>query len=220
VEHPCEKCGVSVEDGTPFCPGCEAPQIRVILPEHTAAQPAVTGLPVQTERSAAPLYTPVAGNKVQWRLALPGSAIAGFLLAMAMLVPFISPFLLMIFAGGLAAALYAHRSPLPIRAGQGARVGALGGLIGFVVLAMLTGLQIAIGGGRVVAELKRAMSDQIARNPDPRVQILMDKMAEPGGLTFILVVGGIVFLLAVLVCTGVGGAIAGAFLGKKRRNIG
>jgi hypothetical protein len=166
------------------------------------------------------MYPPVAGNKVQWRLAMPGSAIAGFLLAMAMLIPFVSPFLLMIFAGGLAAALYAHRSPLPIRAGQGARVGALGGLFGFLVLAVLTGVQIAIGGGRVLGELKRAMADQIARNPDPRVQILMDKMAEPGGLTFILVVGGIIFLAAVLVCSGLGGAIAGAFLGKKRKNIG
>src|SRR5271154_523299 len=29
VEHPCQQCGTSVEDGRPFCPQCRAPQIHV-----------------------------------------------------------------------------------------------------------------------------------------------------------------------------------------------
>src|SRR5437660_8446862 len=29
VEHPCQKCGTTVEDGRPFCPQCRAPQIHV-----------------------------------------------------------------------------------------------------------------------------------------------------------------------------------------------
>src|ERR1035441_7204710 len=29
VEHPCQQCGITVEDGRPFCPQCRAPQIHV-----------------------------------------------------------------------------------------------------------------------------------------------------------------------------------------------
>src|SRR4029077_18429785 len=29
VEHPCQKCGTTVEHGRPFCPQCRAPQIHV-----------------------------------------------------------------------------------------------------------------------------------------------------------------------------------------------
>src|SRR5208337_2240280 len=29
VEHPCQQCGTTVEDGRPFCPQCRAPQIHV-----------------------------------------------------------------------------------------------------------------------------------------------------------------------------------------------
>ncbi len=33
MDHPCHKCGHSVEDGKPFCSQCGAPQIRVAMPE-------------------------------------------------------------------------------------------------------------------------------------------------------------------------------------------
>src|SRR5580704_14447980 len=29
VEHSCQQCGTTVEDGRPFCPQCHAPQIHV-----------------------------------------------------------------------------------------------------------------------------------------------------------------------------------------------
>src|SRR5271155_6255089 len=33
MDHPCHKCGHTVEDGKPFCSECGAPQIRVAMPE-------------------------------------------------------------------------------------------------------------------------------------------------------------------------------------------
>ena len=33
MDHPCYKCGHSIEDGKPFCSQCGAPQIRVAMPE-------------------------------------------------------------------------------------------------------------------------------------------------------------------------------------------
>ena len=36
MDHPCYKCGHSVEDGKPFCLECGAPQIRVAMPEPAA----------------------------------------------------------------------------------------------------------------------------------------------------------------------------------------
>jgi hypothetical protein len=29
VDHSCQQCGVTIEDGRPFCPQCRAPQIHV-----------------------------------------------------------------------------------------------------------------------------------------------------------------------------------------------
>src|SRR5271163_4437797 len=33
MDHPCHKCGHSIEDGKAFCTECGAPQIRVTIPE-------------------------------------------------------------------------------------------------------------------------------------------------------------------------------------------
>src|ERR1700739_4104596 len=43
MEHPCHKCGHSVEDGKAFCSQCGAPQIRVAVVE-VASTPAAGGM--------------------------------------------------------------------------------------------------------------------------------------------------------------------------------
>jgi hypothetical protein len=40
VEHPCQQCGTTVEDGRPFCPQCRAPQIHVQVAVPDAGVPA------------------------------------------------------------------------------------------------------------------------------------------------------------------------------------
>lgn len=217
MEHACEKCGTLVEDGVPFCPSCGAPQIRVSI----AATPQVApGAPGETRTPAVPLSPYRYANRVQWRVALPGAALAGVLLAVSMMFPFVSPFLSMFVAGGVAAALYVYRSSMPVGAGQGAKIGAVGGLCGFGILAVLTLVQLAAGGQRVLNLLQQALTEQLARNPDPRLREALAQYFTPHGLAVLLGIGSVVFLVVVLVCSAAGGAAAGALLGKHNRHRG
>ncbi|MGH9648361.1 MAG: hypothetical protein ACRD4E_16270, partial [Bryobacteraceae bacterium] len=54
MEHPCKKCGAEVEDGTPFCPQCRAPQIHVQLA-------ASLGEPAQSDAAADTAAAPFPG---------------------------------------------------------------------------------------------------------------------------------------------------------------
>src|SRR5512146_1503001 len=52
MEHACHKCGAAVEDGVPFCPHCNAPQIRVMAsaqsaPERSPYNPVLEGQPTE-----------------------------------------------------------------------------------------------------------------------------------------------------------------------------
>src|SRR5690348_5835413 len=44
VEHPCQRCGSAVGDSSPFCPSCEAPQIR-----FSAREPSLNAVVVASE---------------------------------------------------------------------------------------------------------------------------------------------------------------------------
>src|SRR6266496_123360 len=104
VDHPCDQCGIQVEDGRPFCPQCHAPQVRVeIAPQG--------GLPAE---STASFDTRVAADPLH-RLAFrasPGSGLfrvalqAGLLGVIANIIPL---GLGMVLTGILAALLY-HRA--------------------------------------------------------------------------------------------------------------
>ena len=122
-----------------------------------------------------------------------------------MMAPLTSPVLLMFVAGVLAAFLYGRRSRARLSARIGARVGIVGGLFGFVMLAILVGVKLLFASGRVLPLLREAIEDQLARNPNPEARALVEKLMTPGGLGVLLVIGMLVFLLLVVICSGLGG---------------
>ena len=131
MEHPCYKCGASVEDGTPFCTRCSAPQIRVAGPEPLAPAGATPEVAVEQYTSHAPPQT----SALEWPQALPSAGIA--LLAAIFLIFLGMPAGLgMLAAGFLSVVLYRRRCPaVHLTAGMGARLGALTGGLGFAALA-------------------------------------------------------------------------------------
>src|SRR5688572_9464475 len=60
MEHPCHQCGTSIADGVPFCPHCNAPQIRV------AAERLREGVAPQSPAGAA-LRTRPGPFAVEWK---------------------------------------------------------------------------------------------------------------------------------------------------------
>jgi len=179
--------------------------------------------PSDAEESAEPTEQPAARpatvgrNRVNWRVALPSASLAGFLLAVATMGPLTSPVLLMFVAGALAAFLYGRRSHAPISARLGARVGIAGGLFGFVMLAILMGVQLLFARGSMLALLRSAIEDQLARNPNPEAREIIEKLMTPEGFGTMLLIGMAVFLLLVVICSGAGGAVAGWLMGRRQR---
>jgi len=94
VEHPCHKCGAAVEDGTPFCKQCGAPQIRV--PGIEAVESSAPGPAAITPIESAPevpsipsvLLSEGRSPGVQWAHALPGAALGGAFSLLAAIVPY------------------------------------------------------------------------------------------------------------------------------------
>ena len=201
-----------------FCPNCAAPQIRVTgVADHTPASPPLSPESLADNSSAASYsaYTAPPNLPVRWSEVLRSAGLAGMLLVGALVVPFASPFVLMLAAGGLTVALYAKRSPGGLSRGSGARIGAAGGLFGWAILLLIFLLELSIGGGRLVSALRETVEQQIAKNPDPRAQEVLATLNSPGGMTMLVVLGMLLFLAVALVCGAIGGSIGASLL---RRN--
>jgi hypothetical protein len=210
VEHACYQCGASVEDGTAFCPQCNAPQIRVgggELPSEPAAPLPST-------------ITPVGPSAIQWSQALPSAAQAGLIAAVLMFIPFAGFGLGMAAAGVLAVLFYRRRTPIgEITPGMGARLGALSGTLGFGVFAVFTAIELLVfhSGGDLRAALLEAIQQSAARSADPQAQQLLEYLKSPAGLALMMGVGLAVMFVAFLIFSSLGGALGAVLLRRKGR---
>ena len=133
MQRDCYRCRQPIEEQIAFCPVCGAPQIRVRPPEPLAeVQPEAE---LTSDQVLATSTTPanlVGRSGIQWksfsRTAAPLAAFTGMLTVMA---PGLGFFVLL--PGSLIVAIYIYRRtrPAPMRGGQGARMGALMGLLSF-----------------------------------------------------------------------------------------
>jgi hypothetical protein len=214
VEHPCYKCGASVEDGTPFCPRCNAPQIRVAGPEPLA--PAATAPEVAIEQYAS--HTPPLASALEWLQALPSAGIA-LVVAMFIIVVSKSTGLGMLAAGFLSVMLYRRRCPAThVTAGMGARLGALTGVLGFGVVAAVLALWTAFRSGKEIHDaFLNYIQQNAAQSADPHVQQLLELFNTPEGFTFIMILSLIVTLVAFLIFSSLGGTIGAFLLHRKER---
>jgi hypothetical protein len=208
VEHPCYKCGASVEDGTPFCARCNAPQIRVAGPEPLAPAAATPELAIEHYTSYAAPSPPA----LEWPQALPSAGLS--LLAAIFLLFLGMPAGLGMFAAGfLCVVLYRRRCPAThLTAGMGARLGALTGALGFGVLAAMLALWTAFRSGKEIHDgLLNYIQQYASHSSDPHMQQVLELFNTPEGFTFIMILTLIMTLVAFTIFSSLGGAI-GAFL--------
>ncbi len=222
MEHACHKCGKAVEDGVPFCPQCGAPQIRVM----TAAQPAPERslsvvLEGRPEQPASLGGLPRAGTSRAWRaanLAAGLGALAALLVAVLTGVPQLAFFLWMLGGGMLAVVIYRRRQHLGFMStGMGARLGAMAGLMGFVIFGLLSLVQMLAmrGTGQLRAALEQALKTSAAHSGNPEAQQMVQQFLTPEGMRLLLALGIVLMLVLFVALSSLGGAIAAAVVGKR-----
>ena len=220
MEHSCYKCGQAVEQGTPFCPHCTAPQIRVILAEPLPA--AALPVPATVADSSDPFNPVVLPNPAPIRVppAARACAIASLITSLAIVLKLMVPLIAAIGAGFLAVALYRRQNPhLALSAGTGARIGALAGVFSGAMTSVFAAIKVAIFHDltSIRKQMLDAVQQQAARYSDPQLQPTIDFLKSPGGL--MLMVGlGLIFVIATFFLFGtIGGAIGGAAWGRRRQ---
>lgn len=211
MEHACNKCGATVEDGTAFCPTCSAPQIRVAAAEFSASS--LSGLPAPSLPYAGP-------GAIQWSQALPSAALAGLIAAVLMFVP-LGAFGLGMIASGVLAVLFYRRRRLGmgLTPAAGAKLGALSGIFGFAIFAFFTALEVLVfhSGGQLRTALLEAVQQSAARTSDPQAQQVLAYLKSPPGLALVMAMGLAVMLVFFLLLSSAGGALTAALLRRREK---
>jgi hypothetical protein len=163
---------------------------------------------------------PASGPRgIDWSHAVPAAALAGLFLAIAWVIPFVGFLLWLIAGGALGVVLYRRRAPQAILTpGLGARIGAITGLFGFGVFAIMLGVEMLAtrGSGHFRQLLQQVVEQASSRNADPRAQQAIQQLMTPAGLALLITIALVFFLAAFIALSSVGGAV-GAWLTGKRR---
>jgi len=222
VEHPCHRCGSPVDDASPFCNECGAPQIRFSRPEVP-----VEDIVVSTQLDSVPAAVPqqpdphLETNRrvserertVALRSALKGAAIAavfclfpvGFAIAMPL-------------AGFLAVLFYRRRSwRADSSRRSGFKLGALAGLFAFMIFGLFVSVQVSIPASR--DEFRKLMIDQLhtlqAKSSDPEQRADIEYFTTPHGFPVGIALGAVVSCVFFAFFAGIGGAVAAALLRRQ-----
>lgn len=226
MEHACHRCGKPVEDGVPFCPQCSAPQIRVMV----AAQPASERsssvvLEGRAEQPAALAGLQPAGASRAWRaanLAAGLGALVALLVAVVTGLPLLAFFLWVLGGGMLAVVIYRWRQHLGfMSAGMGARLGAMAGLMGFVIFGLISLVQMLAmrGTGQLRPALEQALKTSAAHSGNPEAQQMVQQFLTPEGMRLLLALGIVLMLVLFVALSSLGGAIAATVVGKRETRI-
>jgi len=168
-------------------------------------------------------------NAIRWDLAWQGALLAGagaaVLSAILSAIPLVSLgcCLWMLGAGALAVALYQRRVPgTPITPGMGMKLGALAGVFGFAINALMTTLSFVAfrSGSNFRRALQEQMDKQIGNSSDPKAQEIMRQMFDwintPQGMATFMVLILVVLAIMFVVFTAAGGALGASMFGRRR----
>jgi hypothetical protein len=223
MEQSCYKCRQAVEEGIPFCPHCAAPQIRVVIAEPAPPLAFAAAASESQDSTVLPASqtVPVLALPMQWSQALKPCALAALVASVAMVLNLMAPLIAVVGAGFLAVAFYRRNSPgLMVRAGAGARLGALCGFLCSAMTAVLGALRVIVlhEGEEIRHMMLDIVQQNAARYSDPQFQPTLEFMRSPAGVIFMMVFLMIIGFLAFLLLGTLGGALGGAILGRRDRS--
>lgn len=220
MEHPCNRCGAAVDNNSPFCPACEAPQIRFepressqdavrLHPATVPPAPIVVGAPAPAPYRA----VTSASERRRWLRAAIYAAAIGALLGPV-------PYGLLIgmpLVGILAVRFYRSGFVRGISPQQAFRLGALSGFFSFAMLAFVSAVTVVGLGGQT--EFRNRMLETVrqyqAANPDPQAQQVFQYFQTSQGMT-VMIIGGMLFMCVLFVVVAGLAAMVSASLANRR----
>jgi hypothetical protein len=222
MQSDCHRCGHPIEGQLTFCPACGAPQIRVSKPEpplevpEEQAQDLPSVLPKQPFSASGGLAL---STGIAWRdfihAAVPLAAVTGILT-----VPLAPLGLFVLLPANLiwAIARYRRNRPVVIRAGQGARMGAMMGVLSFGFFLACFLATITLWGTQYREMMIARINEIAAQNPDPQAQQITQWLATPHGLV-VFTAMGLGTLLLVFLVIGMGSGALAIALGKDQKRL-
>jgi hypothetical protein len=218
----CHRCGHPIEGQIAFCPACGAPQVRVSRPSETSQEETIaadSGIPAPSlPLSALPseLSTTLG---IDWkyflRTAIPLAALTD------VLTMTLHPLTLFVFLPAnlvWAISRYRRHRPLAIRRGQGARMGAMMGLLSFTFFFAFFLISISFQRNQYRDIIITQLHQISAQNPDPQAQQMLQWFATPDGLiTFTAI--ALVTILLVCLAVGTGSGAVAVALGKDQKRL-
>jgi hypothetical protein len=220
MDHPCYKCGQSVEEGTPFCLHCSAPQIRVVIAEP-ATVPAVelaTAAEVSDDVPAAEAL-PGAMLSMRWAQALRPCALAA-LVGTVLIALHLYPFVAIISMGFLAVVFYRQRRPgVVVKAKAGAKLGALSAALWFAAASIIGALIVIFlhKGEEVRNQFVSIIQQAASQTSDPQRLAMYERFKTPDGLLFLICFALVFSFFAAIILGAIGGALGGTMLAGKSK---
>jgi ABC-type multidrug transport system fused ATPase/permease subunit len=226
MDHPCHKCGHSIEDGKAFCSQCSAPQIRVATAEDampvdggTLSSGSLPDFSKGLANTKELLHPPTLRYGIAWSLGIRVCAVAA-LIAIALMSFRLMPPLLALFGSGIVAVtFYNRRNPGPkLNARSGAQLGAAAGLIFSAISAVFFAIFVAVyqAGGDIRRDLLDQLQQFASRSNDPQVQATLDLIKTPDGISRIIA-GMLGFFVVSIVAASIAGALTGFFFARRDR---
>lgn len=222
MQSDCHRCGQLIEGQPAFCPSCGAPQIRVSRAEQPleVSEKQPEDLPsILPEQSFSASGGLALSTGIAWRnfihAAVPLAAVTGILT-----VPLAPLGLFVLLPANViwAIARYRRNRPLAIRAGQGARMGAMMGVLSFGFFLACSLATITLWWTQYREMMIVRINEIAAQNPDPQAQQMTQWLATPHGL-IVFTAMGLGTLLLVFLVIGMGSGALAISLGKAQKRF-
>jgi hypothetical protein len=215
MQHSCHRCGNPVEDGTPFCRQCNAPQIKVAPAERpTADLPPYPESAIAQSEPQSPHSRPI-----EWRSAWPAIffvAVPAGLLSLPLNILF---FVWTFAAGALTVSTYRKRTRLLLTPGMAVRLGLLTGIVAYGVFLIL--FLIALRQPEISSPLRQQIHSTIERvaanNPDPGAKQLAQHLTTPDGIATVLTMVAGMYAFLFLLFSVLGAVAAATVFAPKDR---
>jgi hypothetical protein len=217
MDNLCHRCNSEVAPGTPFCPQCGAPQIRVA--------PSVPQSPISQIEGDEDLPSSVGHpqSTIRWSSALPKTAVSGFAtVALLILIAGLTRmpaflFLVIPLGGAFSVLLYSRGNDRQkLTTGAGARLGAVTGFFTFVFYSLKPAAEFSLHREEILDLVRKALQEAVARSSDPQAQTVAQQLMTPTGLITIFICVVIILFVVFIALSSVGGA-AGAAISQNSR---
>ena len=200
-----------------FCPQCNAPQIRVSIPD--VLPPSALSSDPRASLSDRYFISPPA-TRIDWSRAFPATALAGLIAAILMMTPLAAFGLGMVIGGSLSVFFYRRRDPVAnITPWIGTRLGMTTGVLGVGILMVLVfaGTVAFRAWAQIREKVIELIEQTAARNPDPQAQQAMEFFKTPQGIALLVASALVGTLIAFVVFSGLGGALGATLLRRREQ---